>query len=321
MAAGGLAVSFISAAVIVYVLLDWAKPPKNRIVAAMRAARENWKRIYGWTYLDKPISGRPAPIPLRFSGMIADRLGIRSLFADKLTQAGLSITPDKFISWHLYAVLFIGILGYIAAGLILMVVLAFTVAVLPFLILPIIASRRRARLDEQLSDTLQLIGSLLRAGHGFPQALNAVAQETQPPMSLVLRDVLAQVELGGTIEEGLDKVASEIGSVSLGWAVTAVKIQREVGGNLSEILDILSFSIRERGELNRQVKALTAEGRLSAYILIVMPFALVGMLYQTNPSYVSLLWRTTTGLILLGSAASLMIIGSVWLWRIVRVEV
>ena len=319
--AGGIILFAISAAIFTYMIGDRLRPPRSHTVAVMQELRGNWKRHYGWTYLERPTAGGRASTGVRLGGLVADRLGMRGLFTAQLERAGVTATPDRFIAWHMGATFIAGFLAYILFGPLWATIVVILGAAAPFAVLPILAARRRSLVEEQLSDTLQLIGSLIRAGHGFPQALAAVTRETQPPISILLRKVSAQVNLGGTIEDGLDKMAAEVGSTALGWAVTAIKIQREVGGNLSEILDILSLSIRERGELNRQVKALTAEGRLSAYILLALPFILVIMLYFTNRDYMAQLWETVPGLIMLGLAVTLMIIGSVWLWRIVKVEV
>lgn len=319
--AGGLILIGASLIILVYLAAERWRPARSHAVAAMEALRGEWKRYYGWTYMERPTAAaRPSPA-IRLGAYLANRLRIRALFTSLLERAGVTTSPDRFIFRHLTGTIIAGAAGYLLGGALLAVVAVAIGAANPFVILPVMARRRRARIEDQLSDTLQLIGSLLRAGHGFPQALAAVTRETEPPISLALRKVSASVNLGGTIEEGLDQMVEEVGSVALGWAVTAIKIQREVGGNLSEILDILSLSIRERGELNRQVKALTAEGRLSAYILLVMPFVLAVMLYMTNPTYMALLWETTIGLILLGVAVVLMTIGSAWLWRLVKVEV
>lgn len=323
--AGGIALAILSLSlslgIFIYLAVDRLLPARSHTVTAMKNLRSGWKQHYGWTYLERPIAAGPTPAAIRLSSAFVDRLHIRPLFVSKLEQAGITITPDRFILWHFIGTFSAGAIGYLLGGPILAVLAVIFGASIPFVILPIMASRRRARIEDQLSDTLQLIGSLLRAGHGFPQALAAVTKETQPPISIALHKVLAQVNLGASIEDGLDAMATEIDSVALGWAVTAIKIQREVGGNLSEILDVLSSSIRERGKLNRQVKALTAEGRLSAYILLAMPFILGLFLYFTNPDYIASLWRTTPGLIMLGTAIVMMSIGSVWLWRIVKVEV
>ena len=319
--AGGLALVGLALALLVYLIADRVKPRRGRAVAVMEEFRRAWKRYYGWTYLERPLSGEPIAWNARVGGWLADALKIKGLFVVSLDKAGTTVDPDLFVFWHVALTFLAAQIAYFVGGMFLAVVFALAAAGAPFLMLPAMAARRRALIEEQLPDTLQLIGSLLRAGHGFPQALSAVTKETQPPISVALKKVLAEVSLGGTIEEGLDKMAVEIHSVALAWTVTAIKIQREVGGNLAEILDILALSVRERGELNRQIKALTAEGRLSAYVLLALPFVLGAILYLTNAAYVSLLWKTTPGLIMLALALAMMAFGSAWLWRIVKVEV
>lgn len=319
---GGLVMISLALAVFIYAIADRLLPRRTRIVVEMEAVRRDWRRYYGWTYLEKPLPARAPRGIQRIGRFVADMLGIRSVVEVRLDQSGLSsIVPEFFVFWHVMAVMLIGAIFYFVSGLVAAIAVIAAAAYAPFLLLSFLAGRRKARIEEQLADTLQLVGGLLRAGHGFPQALAAVTKETEPPISVALKRVAGHVRLGGTIEEGLNKMAVEVDSVALRWAVTAIKIQREVGGNLSEILDTLSRSIRERGELSRQVKALTAEGRFSAYILLAMPFILTGMLYMSNRQYMSLLWTTTAGYTLLGIAAVLMILGTLWLRRIVRVEV
>ncbi len=319
--AGGIALFGLALLVIAYLAVDQLRPVRSRSVQNVIAIRHSWKRHYGWTYLERPLPPGQALITYRLGSFLLDVFRMRVFFTTKIEQSGLAFQPEYFIFWHLTITVMLGFFGFLFESYYLAIILIVFSTIIPLLVLPILVGRRKALIEDQLSDTLQLIGSLLKAGHGFPQALAAVTKETQPPIQLLLKKVLARVDLGGSIEDSLDEMATEVGSLTLGWAVTAIKIQREVGGNLSEILDVLAVSIRERGELLRQVKALTAEGRLSAYILLALPFLLGILLYFTNPTYMSLLWTTTPGLVMLAVAITMMIIGSIWLWRITSVEV
>ncbi len=319
--AGGLIALALAFFIVSYLVYDKLRPYRGPAVDSIIAIRRGWKKFYGWTYLERPIGSSRSTLRYHIGNFLLDRLNVRDHFATQLEQAGLEYQPQQFIFWHMTVTLIIGFSAYFIEGWFLAIFFIIFGAVLPLIILPVLVKRRKTLIEDQLAETLQLIGSLLKAGHGFPQALAAVTKETQPPISLILKKVSAQVNLGSSLEDSLDKMARDVGSLTLGWAVTAIRIQREVGGNLSEILDILSGSIRERGELARQVKALTAEGRLSAYILLVMPFILGVILYYTNPTYMALLWETTPGIVMLTGASILMTIGSVWLWKLVKVEV
>ena len=132
---------------------------------------------------------------------------------------------------------------------------------------------------------------------------------------------MAEVRLGGPLDEALDALALRLGIVDLQWTVLAIRIQREVGGNLAEIMEIISETIRERERLRRHLSALTAEGRLSAWVLGVLPFALAALLYVQSRDYVSILWTTRTGLFMIAGAGALMAVGVVWMRKIVNIEI
>src|SRR6185369_16920917 len=134
--------------------------------------------------------------------------------------------------------------------------------------------------------------SSLQTGFSLPQAVDAAASNGQQPMAGELSRALAEARLGAPLEDGLDRVAYRMDSRDLQWTVMAVRIQRQVGGNLSEVLQTTAKTMRDRAAMRRQVRALSAEGRLSAYILIALPLGLTAFLFLTRRSYLSLLWTT-----------------------------
>ncbi len=156
---------------------------------------------------------------------------------------------------------------------------------------------------------------------GIQQALDLVVQEMGEPAVSELRRAQAESRLGLSIEEALEKMAERLDSDDFRWTVTAIAIQRDVGGNLAEVLDVLANTMRERAELRRHVHALTSEGRLSAIILFLLPFVMVTLLFVVNPGYISTLFTTPVGLTLLVFGGLLLIIGGVWLNRATKVEV
>jgi len=161
----------------------------------------------------------------------------------------------------------------------------------------------------------------MRAGHSFLQALDNAAKEIDEPAASEFAQVLAEIRLGRDIDDALDALVDRVGSTDLEWAVTAIKIQRQVGGNLAEVLETVAKTIRERETLRRQVKVLSAEGRYSMVVLFCLPVGIAVYLMLVNPNYLRILVNTKPGVIILSSAAALMVIGFVWMRRIVRLDV
>jgi tight adherence protein B len=190
-----------------------------------------------------------------------------------------------------------------------------------FVVLSIVAALVGAVLGAALPDVLTIMASSLRAGHSFMQSLDTVAREIAQPAATEFQRVVAEIRLGRSTEEALEALAVRVGSPDFRWAVLAVNIQREVGGNLAEILDSVSDTLRERAMMRRQIQVLTAEGRLSAWVLTLLPCAIAAYMAAVNPSYIGLLVTTKLGLIMLGTAVSLLIVGIFWMRKIVNIDV
>jgi len=169
-------------------------------------------------------------------------------------------------------------------------------------------------------DTLQLVEGALKAGYSLNQSLVMVINETKPPISEEFRITLNEIRMGISEKAALENMAKRINSELFDWVILAVNIQREVGGNLAEIMDIIANTIREKERVLRQIKALTAEGKLSAYVLIGLPIILGIALSILNKEYISVLFSTKIGFMMLALAAILMIIGIVWILRIVKID-
>lgn len=181
------------------------------------------------------------------------------------------------------------------------------------------ADRRRAQFDEQLPDTLQLMVSLLRSGYGLPQALDAVANQVAEPTVAEFRRVLFEVRIGRDPTDALTATATRMRSRDFAWVVQAIRINREVGGELAGILEAVGATVRERQRLGRQVQALTAEGRLSAVLLTSLPIGLVVVLSLLNPGYFAPL-KESPGIYLVAVAVVLLCVGWVWMRHIVKVR-
>ncbi|RZU54130.1 tight adherence protein B [Krasilnikovia cinnamomea] len=183
------------------------------------------------------------------------------------------------------------------------------------------AARRARAFGNQLPDALQLLVGSLRSGFSLPQGLDALVRDGGEPIAGELGRALAETRLGGDLEEALDRVGERNGSQDMAWLVMAIRIQREVGGNLSETLETAVGTMRERGRLHRHVRALSAEGRLSAMILLGMPIVLGGWMFVFRRDYLRPLYTEPLGLMMLTGSVVGVVIGALWLKKLVKVEV
>ncbi|MEU0882988.1 VWA domain-containing protein [Lentzea sp. NPDC005914] len=182
-------------------------------------------------------------------------------------------------------------------------------------------SKRRAAFADQLPDVLQLVASSLRSGFSLAQSIDAVVRDDTQPTAGEFSRALAATRIGAELEDALERVAFRMNSADLAWVVMAVRIQRQVGGNLAEVLMNTVATMRERAQTRRHVRALSAEGRLSAYVLVGLPVALALFLFLFRPEYMRPLYTTLMGLVMLGGAFVLLVLGSLWMRKLVRVEV
>ena len=183
------------------------------------------------------------------------------------------------------------------------------------------AHARQKRFADELPDFLMLLASSLRAGLSFTHALDAYVADSKGEVGRQMRRVLREVQVGADLDDALEICADRMDNEDLRWVVTALSIQREVGGSLSVILDAAAHTIKERSELQREVRTLSAEGRLSAYILIGLPVSVFLFLLLTRREYLSVLWTDPLGLVMLGALFVLMGVGIVWMRNVVRIKV
>jgi Flp pilus assembly protein TadB len=188
------------------------------------------------------------------------------------------------------------------------------------MLLDFLIRRRRGAFADQLPDLLQLLASSLTSGFSLLQGLDAVVRETPQPAAGEFARALAEARLGGDLEDCLETVADRMGSDDLRWTVMAIRIQRGIGGNLAEVLSTTVSTIRERGFLRRHVHALSAEGRLSAYVLTALPLVVGGYLFLTNPTYMRPLYTTGVGQFMLAGAFVLMVTGALLMRQLIKVK-
>ena len=191
----------------------------------------------------------------------------------------------------------------------------------PAVFLRIAASRRARKFDTQLPDALTLMASSLSTGFSLPQAIDAITRDAAQPTAKEFSRALAETRIGTDLEDTLDRLAQRMGSQNLEWTTMAIRIQRQVGGNLAETLRTTATTIREREALMRHVRALSADGRLSGTILIAMPIVLFFYMLKISPDYVSLLWTSFFGMVMSGVGVILLGVGIVWMRKVVEVKV
>ena len=246
---------------------------------------------------------------------------LEARISQRLAGAGSAFTAAEWLLLHAGTAIGAALVGFVLGGAGLAVLGLVLGVVGPWLYLKFRHSRRLSRFNGQLAETLGLMAGGLQAGLSLPQAVDTVVREGNEPMAGELRRALVEQRLGVDITDALESVGQRMESEDFGWIVMAIRIQREVGGNLAEILTTVADTLREREYLRRQVKALSAEGRLSGYILGGMPPALFIYMYFANNEYIRVLYTTTIGFILMAAAVVLLSIGGFFMFKLAKVEV
>ncbi len=246
-----------------------------------------------------------------------ERGGRRLSVNTALERAGVTLRPGEFLVLVASATATGLLVGLLLSGLGFALLLAAAAPGGAWMTLKVKAERRRARFAGQLGEILQLQAGSLRAGYGLVQAFDAVAREAEAPSSDEFHRLVVETRLGRDLGQALDAVADRMASIDFTWVVGAIEIHRQVGGDLAEVLDNVAATIREREQIRRQVKALSAEGRISAYVLVALPFLVALAMRATNPTYLNELGHGS-GLRLLGLGVVLMVVGMLWLKRVCR---
>lgn len=313
-------VGAISAGVALFLLILILFGPNTSIERDLRG------RLGAYTS-DSEDGGRLSRIPLlrRFvtgAEDIARDRGFINQIETALDQANMPVRPGEAIA---------GIIGLAAVvGLMVMVfqqspiwggVAAAVVLGVAVVVVHGIASRHKAKFENQLPDTLNLLSTSLRSGYSLLQAVEAVGSEAPEPTAREFGRAMNETRLGRSPVLALKQVADRMESLDFDWAVLAISIQREVGGNLAEVLQTAADTMLQRNRLRREMKALTAEGRVSAYVLGALPIFLFLFLFTSRRDYLQPMLDSTTGLIALGGAVLLLLAGIFWLSKIVKVDV
>lgn len=239
-----------------------------------------------------------------------------------IAQAGMTVMTDTWLAICAGSALVIWVIA-IFLGLpgIPSFLLGLTGLALPMMFLAYRKSQRRLQIESQLPDVLDSISRAIQAGNSFTGALAVVARDTMEPLGAELRLVSEEINFGSSTRDALMAMADRLDSMDIRYFVIAVLIHAQTGGNLTDLLRSLSGLIRDRQRLRKIGRALSAEGRLSAWILILMPFVTAALLHFVNPEFTSLLWTNPLGLMAIQGMLLLMLLGSIWMWRIVHFKI
>jgi len=239
-----------------------------------------------------------------------------------LEQSGLTWSVAELLGMMLLlAVAGAAVVLYFGMTFFFALIAVVIVGALPFVYVFRARAKRMVKVEQQLPDALDLIGRALRAGHAFPTAVKMISDELNDPIGGEFRTLFDEVNYGVSMHTALLNLAARIPVTDLRYFVIAVLIQRETGGNLAELLDNIAAIIRARLKLFGQIRVLSAEGKLSAWILTLLPIGVALVMNVVNPGYIGVLWKDPMGLRLIGGAVLLMIFGIFWMWRIVKIHV
>lgn len=237
-----------------------------------------------------------------------------------LENAGLRLNQADFLLLVIIGAFVGALIGLVVAGPLLAVLLVVAAPFAGHLVLGFLTGKRRAKFGDQLGDTLQLLSGSLRAGHSILRAIDAAASESQAPTSEEMRRVVSETSLGRDLLVSLNDTAERMQNEDFVWIAQAIQINREVGGNLAEVLDQVNETIRERNEIKGHIKSLAAEGKFSAYILMALPVGIVVMLTVVSPGYMDKMVSTVLGWIMIVASIVLMTIGGLWMRKIIDLK-
>lgn len=238
----------------------------------------------------------------------------------ELWRAGLHVRPPRLLQALALGLVVVGIGGSLAGGLLTGFMAVLGGGAGAGLFLRQRQAQRTARLEAQLPDALSLMAASLRSGYSFIQALQAVSEQMPTPMAEEMRRVVDEAAVGVSLEEALDHLVERVRSYDMDLLVTAVVIQYRVGGNLATLLDTIAETIRERFRTRGEVRALTAEGRLSALVLFLLPIAMFVLLLAMNPSYMRPLFMHPIGQVMLLGVIMLQVTGGVIIRRMLTID-
>ena len=267
---------------------------------------------------------KPSALQERLDAMVSER-SFGKKWRQQLARADIKLTVSEYAAVHVISMFGFFALGYFVLfgqQLVMAIVSGFVGFFAPRIYVARITSSRLIKFENQLPDTLGLWVNALRSGYSVMQSMEAIARDAPEPTATEFKRVVQEVQLGIDPEDALAHLLTRVESEDLDLVITAVNIQREVGGNLAEILDVISHTIRERIKLKGEIRVLTAQGRITGYLISFLPIILALFLYTINPGYMGNLFENRMcGWPMLGIALALIGIGFALVQKIVDIDI
>ena len=240
----------------------------------------------------------------------------------KMQQAGLPLLGTEFVLLSALSAVVAGVIvALVTKKWYIGILAAVLIVAVEYIVVLVRIERRSSSFTNQLGDCLTMVANALRAGFSFLQAMEMISKEMEPPISEEFKHVMRDIGLGSTVERALDDMDQRVGSPDFSLVVTAVLIQQQVGGDLAQILDTISDTIQDRIRMRREVKTLTAQGRMSGWILILMPIGMAIFMTSMKPDYLDPLFHHPIGQMILVVTVVMEIIGAIVINRIIDIEV
>jgi tight adherence protein B len=252
---------------------------------------------------------------------VIEKRSFATRISTQLAQASVKLTVAEYLILTVASIFLTGAITFLVTRNALFILGMVGGFFLPRIIVNILKGQRLKKFNDQLGDTINLLVNGIRSGYSMPQAMETVANDMPPPVSEEFRRVTLEIGLGVPLEEALGHMVRRVNSDDLELMVTAINVSYEVGGNLAEILDIISFTIRERVRIQGEIKTLTAQGQITGYVLSGLPFALTGILYLLNREYMGRMFTNPCGWAMAGFSIAIIAAGFFAMQKIVKIEV
>ena len=250
-----------------------------------------------------------------------ERQSFGARIATQLAQASLKLTVAEYLILSMVSIVLMGALAWLIFRNFLFIFGLVFGFFLPRIIVNVLKAQRLKKFNDQLGDTINLLMNGIRSGYSLPQAMDTVANDMPPPISEEFQRVTLEIGLGVSLEDALNHMLRRVISQDLDLMITAINISYEVGGNLAEILDIISYTIRERVRIQGEIKTLTAQGQITGWVISGLPFALTAILFLLNREYMLRMFTTPCGWIMIGVSIGIIAAGFFVMQKITKIEV
>lgn len=311
---------FLAAFLLAFSLTNWQYLKQARLHERLEKILGNQPQRSGSKSPDK--KDKRGFKVLEYLGKLVGTRGLKAKIDRELARADIPLKGEEFLGLTFLLSLGMGILTYVfTRNLFSTTAVVFYSAYLPWGAVRVKQNKRRAKFNGQIGDALLIMANALRSGFSFLQAMDMVRKEMPDPIAKEFGIALLEMNWGNSTEAALAGLNERVKSDDLDLVITAVLIQRQVGGNLAEILDNIAHTIRERVRIKGEIQALTAQGRISGLIIGLLPIVLAVVIYTLNPGYLSLLFTTKAGLMMLVGAGLAELLGVLIIRQIIRIQI